>query len=156
MANDINDNEAPNLEELERVQRYISGLRQMADFLNEHPELCPLDSDATYNPHSQYVRSDEAKAKLAHAVRTGGTWNKVSSDIFFKVERSFGPHLLRVMAYRQDVCEKVKTGEREEEAISPLVEKQIAAIRENAPKHKRMVETFEWKCPPSLLDTGEA
>jgi hypothetical protein len=137
----VDINETVQEEQERRAADYAAGLRELADYLEAHPELVPSWGGVA-------VADWVDNAKLAKAARMPG-WNKEKDTISgFKLRRRFGSHALTIYP-EQAVCEKVKTGERTEEVIDP-------EYLENAPKITKVVEEFEWKCPDyiSQIDNG--
>jgi hypothetical protein len=127
----------------QRAADYAAGLRELADYLEAHPELVPSWGGVAV---ADWVDT----AKLAKAARLPG-WTKAKDTYSgLKLTRSFGDHKISLYP-EQAVCEKVKTGERTEEVIDP-------EYLANAPKITKVVEEFEWKCPDyiSQIDSGEA
>jgi hypothetical protein len=108
---------------------YIAGLRQLADFLEAHPDLpAPFGSN-----HNVFVETKEALAVIVRepAVR----WEKHASDSYFHLRVPFaGGHAYAVFTDRGAVCRKVVTGQRTIPA-QPAQE----------------VETYIWECDEPLL-----
>ena len=124
-------------------------LRRLAAFYETHPNL-PVPSwmfDVTVFPSGG--ASGFAKAALEL-----GTAEKSQDDSCVSVTRSFGKLVkLSIKAYRSEVCEKVKVGERPvEEKIVPA---QPATEAKVIPAH--VEDVYEWRCAPSLgeLAAGE-
>lgn len=103
---------------------FLQGLRDIADFLESHPEL-PLPylgtgSERTGTPHvlTDYIIGDEPREQLAQITRAlasmGGTVHKYADDndrySRFLVWRAFGPIALAYQADRSEVCERVVVG----------------------------------------------
>lgn len=102
------------------------GLRDLADFLDTHPEVKLNDPS-----HMVYVGSRETLATIA---RLGG-WRKVYTDDYFNLVRDFdGGVSLSVFTDRGSVCRKVVVGQRTVPATD-----------------ERTVEIVEWVCDEPLL-----
>jgi hypothetical protein len=111
----------------------IRGLRELADFLEQHPAV-PIPM---LDGQNAFVTSRDELAAIARA----GSWEKLWLDQWFVLIRQFsGSVTLHVNAERSTVCRKVVTGT-----------KTLPATPE------REVETYEWVCDePSLLAQADA
>lgn len=123
---------------------YANGLRQVADFLEFHPEIklpqAQLNCYAIFN-------KDEAAAVL-HAF---GNAKKEYDDSIFLLSKDFGAVNLRYVGQRKAVCEKVVVGikfvpERTEPAIEAQPERVV-------PAHEEPV--MEWRCGSILAPEDE-
>lgn len=117
-----------------RRRAYVNGLRQLAAFFEEHPEL-PVPWQTSHLVGAQ------DKATLIAIARTPGIrWKKdwQGTDYFSLTVTFDGGHVYDVYVPRQEVCEKVVTGTR----VVPA-----------QPAHE--VEEFRWECVEPLLATGE-
>lgn len=119
---------------------YVDGLRQLADFIEAHPELPGL----LHCRAGIYLWGDSAKAELAVAAMAMGTAAKRADDFYFGVEKSFGPVVLSVKAGRDNVCERVVTGTKTTEYLVPPEGVEMV-------KKTHTEDIVEWVCPPSLL-----
>lgn len=107
---------------------YITGLRELADFIEAHPEL----PSPWGGGHNAFV---ENKADLANIARAGARWDKgVSGDYFYLRKQFSGGTTYEINVSRDQVCRKVVTGTRIEPA-----------------KPEQEVETYEWVCDEPLL-----
>jgi hypothetical protein len=119
--------------------QYARGLRELADFLDSHPDLpifnCPDVATHIWN------RKD-----FLNAVRAMGGAKKDYAGDYFKLVKTFtGGVTLRIQCERQTVCERVVTGEEE-----------IEVFDLTAPKIKVKREKYEWRCDPlALLEVPE-
>ena len=120
--------------EFDRRAAYVSGLRELADFLEAHPEL-PKPSPCQINA---FVTD---KPALAMVARTPGVrWEKSISGNYFYLRVSFpGGHTYDVNVKRDQVCRKVVIGTRIEPA-----------------QPEREVEEVQWVCDEPLLAEGQA
>lgn len=148
---------------------FTAGLREIADFLDAHPEV-PLPNIGSY-PHedSGYVPTLTAFASLAardgrsqldimraaaRAMGRSGTKGlAIGPDPGFVVYRRFGGIHLVIEADREEVCERVVVGTHQvtEEVPDPDV---VAA----APlvTRTRVVEDVRWECRPLLREAPTA
>jgi hypothetical protein len=110
-------------------QAAIDGLRQLADFIEQHPGV-PLP---VANGNNAFVWSRETLAAIA---RTPGVrWEKGAEGNYFSLSVSFaGGYSYSINIEREQVCRKVVTGTR----ILPA-------------QPEREVEECEWRCEDSLL-----
>lgn len=118
---------------------WVAGARALIDFVESTPEL-PLPTLGV----SIYVWDADPLAPLAALARTLGHVDKDVDELWFKLVRSFGPHRLRVLAYRDLVCQRVVTGTKAVTTQVPPEGVEMLTVTEE-------VETFEWVCPPSIL-----
>ena len=126
---------AEQVRESRRRRDHIAGLRQLADFLELHPDL-PLPYAGAQNA---FVGGKDG---LAAAAREPGVkWAKKVDDYNFTLAVEFsGGYAYEVNADRGAICRKVVTGTR------------IEPAREATPE--RTVETYDWVCDEPLLAGG--
>ncbi len=136
----------------EKQSETIAGLREMADFLEQNPELIDMIGTQTF-----YMFHYTADVKdFARKALMLGNFEKSSDSVFFNVDRYFGPVRLQLTARHELICEKVviDSQEVETEELDPeLVRIALADI----PKVKVVttVERTAWKCPPSLVEAAQ-
>ncbi len=120
-----------------RRKCFLRSLRDLADFLDEHPQV-PIPYKDTMNV---FVN---AREELAAIIRGSGHWEKSYVGNYFSIAKEFGEDLsYEVNVGRDQVCHKVVTGTR----VVPAVEAQ--------PEHEELIE--EWICDePSLLASTAA
>lgn len=114
-----------------RTVTVAESLRQLADFLDAHPEVeiggtsvCLLD----------YVNTREELAAIAKR----GSWRKVYTSDYFELHRDFGNGItLQVYTNRANVCRRVVIGQR----TVPAVPAQPAHIE----------DVVEWVCEDEPL-----
>ncbi len=108
----------------------IQGLRALADFLQQHPqpELCYASPIINV-----FLNAEELPARI----RGVGELEKFAAGNYFWLRRSFGPVKLDFSFEREKICRKVSTGTKVVPAVPAQPEK--------------IVETFEWECPDSIL-----
>ncbi len=105
----------------------IQGLRELADFLEQHPDV-PAPA---YNTLNAQAWSKEALTLAARAA----SWTKDYNDNYFSLRRMFPGYLtFDVYVERNTICRKVVTGTRLEPA-----------------QPEREVETYERVCDEPLL-----
>ena len=130
----------------EKRSAKIQGLRDLADFLEAHPDTKP--------PESLYALEgcDDAEQLAMRARALGGRWDKGASGEWFELRRHFGPYRYELYASRAAVCEAVVVGSEEVEVTEPDPEL-LAAV----PQVTRTVtrDVVEWRCPQLLGGGGE-
>lgn len=142
--------------ERDRVTLFTNGLRRLADFLDDHSELCPADTSSfTCN---RWVMSSKNEI-LATLLRAVGAGEKVFDDNKIGIRRKFGPHTLGVYDWRSSTCEKKVVGTKdvtkvvESRADVPKTARNVKAVTETVTTYvyEDTEEETEWECPPSLL-----
>ncbi len=112
---------------------YIDGLRQIADFLEQHPNV-PEPSSPIINVFVQ------SKNSFQRAIKKSGPWEKRTDGSYVYCRKCFGPHVFNVNLNHSMICERVVTGKRtvpRQEAIEEYEE-----------------EITEWRCPDSFLSAA--
>ena len=123
------------MESTEARDKFITGLRELADFLESHPGApIPLHG-YTFN---LFVETPQQMAEAARAI---GSARKLRLDTWFAITRTFGSITYDVNIAREKVCVAKVVGER-------VVPEQVI------PEHVEM-ET-EWECSESFLASAEA
>ena len=125
---------------------YTDGLRELADWLDAHPEWTPYLPENFYT----WIPDDEAKATMARAARDMGTARKTVNENTgtFKLVKRFGPHAFTILADRAAVCERVVVGTHVETKLERVPVGEVV-YEEREVEH--LVEDVRWICPPSLL-----
>ena len=132
---------------------FTAGLRAVADFLDEHPEV-PLPylgggaAGSRLPAFSIYLVSGDQKTQLAAIARAMGNAVKApkkhhDGSESFQVWREFEGVVLFAQAEREQVCRRVVTGteDREvEEVVTPAVTRKVT----------KPVEVVTWECLPLL------
>ena len=140
------------------AQQMSAGLRNLAEFIEQNPELAAgfrytLQTTAL-NIHLQYDR--DAAPQLAEyakaAARHGAKVSKDVDDQFHNLIFDFGGAKARVIAYRNEVCERVVTGT---DTVTKTVPDPDALAAVPTVEVTETVETYEWVCKP-LLGTEAA
>lgn len=116
---------------MEDTQRdWIQGLREMADWFEQHPDRIP-----TYNNLVVNLFAADRDELVAYARELGKVAKNPVGDYFALVKR-FGPHRIDANLPREEVCRKVVVGTRQ------VPERVIEAHEE---------EIVEWVCDEALL-----
>jgi hypothetical protein len=125
---------------------YISGLRALADLLEQHPELKTPHYGIDVIPHGP-EQSREQLAVWARALP--GKKDKQISEKLASLVGYLRGVKVTVIAYRDEVCERVTTGV---ETVTKKVKdpEALAAVPEVEVTEE--VETYEWICRPMLAD----
>lgn len=137
-----------------RHQVLADRLRAAADWLERHPE---------FNAYSVVARGastrivnysvNDADGLAAKARVVGGRWDKDQDERFFRLRQEVAEGVtVEIVAYREDVCERIVVGQREVEVTGPDPEL-VAAL----PKVTRtkVIEDVEWRCAPLLGREGK-
>lgn len=135
----------------ELAGRQAVGLRALADMIEQNPELAGLASPDSL--HVFYAHNAAELGAIARAaVRSGAKVTKQISNDLHNVLLSWGPVGALVLAWRNDVCERVVLGTK------PVTKKvpdpaQLAAVP--LVEVTEEVEQVEWICRPLLAATDE-
>ncbi len=142
---------------LELAAQQAAGLRQLADMIEQNPELATnFDYTLNYSGISLHLRSNDRATEMANiariARRYGAKTTKDIGDDMYNLVCDFGGVKAKVLAYRNEVCERVVTGTHEvtEEVPDPVA---VAALPKV--KQTRVEEIVEWKCRPLLAADTE-
>ena len=120
------------------IHEWAEGLRELADFAEEHPCLFErADGEAVH----LFARNRE---ELAEKARDLGTAEKHEDTSFYYLVRRFGPHQVTLNIEREKVCTRIQTGVEEILAPDPEAVKQLPLVKTWKP-------TYEWSCPDSIL-----
>ena len=129
------------------IGTYTAGLRDLADWLDAHPEWVPLGACKLFF----YQPPDGNPLEtLSRCARDMGTAVKETNDRSFRLVKSFGPHEFIVFTNREAVCERVVTGTRTEVQRVPVA----PAAEPEYEEREVTVEEVSWVCPPSLLGSA--
>jgi hypothetical protein len=144
------------VQEIKQAKRdaHTDGLRQIADFLDMHPEV-PRPYHLLDGKYYIYLHGDDQRAQLATIARAMGRAEKSVEGERFYVSRPFGGITLIAQADRAQVCERVVVGTREVE-VEEADPAAVAALPKV--KHVKVIEDVEWVCSPALLadDTSDS
>lgn len=106
---------------------YIADLRQIADWLEQHPNV-PLPNTMALN--CLMMRRED----FGPASRGSGPWEKAATESFFVLRHKFQVMSVDLYAYRGKVCERVVVGKK----VIPA-------------QPEREEDIVEWHCPESIL-----
>lgn len=162
---DITLDEQPRPEPDPRAQ-YIRGLREIADWLQRHPEVhLPYLGDTTIGSlraptldiyvHKSYGDEPSAKARLAAIARAMGHATKSADDDDhrFRISRMFGGIRVRASAPREEVCERIVVASHQvtEQVPDPEAVAALPLVSQT-----RVVEEVVWRCTALLDDDDDA
>jgi hypothetical protein len=144
----------------ELAAQQAAGLRQLADIIQANPHLAgdmrhTLRNSLLAMPLHNTEVTDE-RARLTEWVRltktAGAAITKDASSDRFEVTINFGAVAVRVIAHRDQVCERVVTGIREvtEEVPDPEALAAVPTVTQT-----RVVEDVDWVCRPLLAADTE-
>ncbi len=135
---------------------YTAGLRELADLLDANPHLAlPLDGSIEGLAISVHVTGaeDQRSEMAAWSRALPGTKTKQVNSNYFYLRKTFGGGLyFKVVASRDEVCERVVVGTHEvtEEVVDPAYLAEAPTIVVT-----KTVEDVEWRCN-SILDDAAA
>lgn len=131
----------PIMSELEdEAKEAAAGLRELADFIETHPEFAPGVTGTRF-----YDFEDDADEWRARVKTLGGRREKAANTSFFGVTRKFGPVEVYLYTGRDQVCEAKVVGQETVEVPDP-----------EAPKITVTRDVIEWECPPSISDSRDS
>lgn len=137
----------------------VAGLRDLADFIERNPDLAEgFRYDLTssgINAHLNHLDDKVAgQAQFAKAAaRYGAKVTKDVNDTFHNVTLTFaGGVKVDVLAYRNEVCERVVTST---ETVTKTVPDPEALAAVPTVEVTEQVEHFEWVCKPVLAAAVE-
>ena len=124
---------------------YTAGLRELADWLDAHPEWTPLSGEYLYS-----WQHNADLSTMARAVRDMGTAEKEVNESTgtFKLVKRFGPHAFTIFADRAAVCERVVKGHRVVKRVEKVPVGEVVYTEHEV---EEVIEEVEWVCPPSIL-----
>jgi hypothetical protein len=120
-----------------RAEAWVAGLRELADFAEQHPELFDLYGE-TVNIFASTAE------EMARKTRMIGTATKSSTNEWYVVSRMFGPHKLDLNISRRTFCERILVGTK-------IVVKPDPEALEKVPTIEVEEDVFEWLCPEAIL-----
>lgn len=137
---------------------YTAGLRQLADILDNHPEV-PLPYEGPSPDFGRFsfhfLSAENPRAEMAAARRALGVplEKKVrSDDTYFDLKGNLSGLYFTMTAFRKDVCERVVLATREVEVTEP----DPAAVAALPKVTKKVtIEDVEWRCTPILASDDE-
>lgn len=131
----------------------IAGLRQLADFLEQHPEAESLDDLRIFD----YCLTRDALVRKARVL--GGRWEKKPGEHYFELHRQIGPVDYQLYTLRGQACEARVVGTvpvTEERFVDPgraaVLQAELDALTERVVVGER--DVVEWDCAPVLKDVA--
>lgn len=120
---------------------YAAGLRELADWVEAHPDIAPTEQEAIHVYH-RHTR-EEAIAVLS-ALKP---CKKEYKDTIFQLRRDFGPIILTYVFMRDSVCRKKVIGTKhvEEQYIPPTTYPGTLIKAHDE-------DIVEWDCGEALLE----
>jgi hypothetical protein len=121
-------------------KEFVEGLRELARIF----ETTELQLPRWAQDITVFLYSNNVKQEMARSAHFIGRADKDYSDEVFQLTKKLGNLLtLRIMANREEVCERVVVGKKfEPEHVIPAKEEQFVPARE--------IEVVEWRCTPLL------
>lgn len=131
-------------------REWIDSAREMLDFLEARPTLIPRWGGLIVYPETSGAQELGLKARAL------GSSEKYASDSLIGAFRSFGCHVVKVMDYRENVCERVQVGTKTEEVTvnEPPEDAEVIDVRQTF-VIRREVPVYKTRCPDSLLALAE-
>jgi hypothetical protein len=131
--------------ELKNRAEFISGIRSLADWMEQHPSMPTPSSMGVANI---YAGSRARLLELRHAC---GLKDKATfHDEYVGFRKTFSENVrLEVFCTKDKTCKRVQVGEK----VIPATPEMLVPG-----KPERVEPVYEWKCPESILmddDTGE-
>ncbi len=133
---------------------YIKGLRLLAGVLAEHPEVpLPYEGNASAMTF-HFLGGVDPKADMAACARALPTsFAKNANGQYFDLEGKLAGLKVHLVAFRNQVCERVVVGTHEE----TVEEKDPEALAKVPVVTKTVtVEDVEWRCSPLLAAEKKA
>lgn len=130
---------------------YVAGLRALADLLEQHPDLpLPYEDKFSWNvwPHE----TADVKAEISRIRRLlPGRFDKRAPDseyaaVYFTLTGHLRGLTLEIATYRDQVCERVVTGQREVTTEVPTATETVTVTE----------DIVEWRCHPLLAEDRES
>lgn len=118
-----------------RRSAFVQGLRDMADFLEQHPNVDHPKNDTM----NVFVSTREDIVRNAR----GSSWEKIYNDTWFYLRKEFGEDLIfEINCARATICRQVEIGEK-------IVPAQPA-------QPERVEKVYEWICDDASLLTPQS
>lgn len=130
---------------------FVQNLRNAADFFEAHPELgVPTTALDFVFAGDVNGKSCDTKEGLAEFVRlVGGRIEKKEDDTFYRLISQQNGFIVRAIAWRQNVCERVQIATKLEPA-------HVIPAQEETEVPEREVPVYEWRCPSLLAPEEES
>lgn len=140
----------------ERHAAYVSGLRKLADFMEQHPEFGLPYHGADEHATIRWIKtweSDQRGLAAAWHRATPGRTQKAATDSYMSLVATFDGVHAELMVRRDEVCERVVIGTEEVEITEPDPEA-VKALPQVTRTEKR--EIVEWQCGSILAGADDA
>lgn len=135
--------------------RQADGLRALADMIEQNPEVAEFASLSGLYAFHVSSAADHA-TMIRAALKAGAKVDKDISEELYNVTLTFGPVSAMVLAYREQVCERVQVGTEtvtRAERDPKAVEAALAEIPETEVTEE--VPVYEWQCKPLLASESD-
>lgn len=136
----------------ERRETYITGLRVLADLLEQHDDLpLPYDGSLTSIDWIETAHTAERQREIAQSFARiiPGTIRKEARDGYFDLDGSIAGLKVSLIVLRDAVCTRVVTDTREVTREIPDPEALAAVPTVTVTETQEVVE---WVCEPLLAD----
>lgn len=87
---------------------YIAGLRQLADYLENNPDIPTPSSTTVTACATDYLNEEGTKHNMQAVAKCPGPWSKEFDDSFLTLTRKFAGIELQVFCNRNHVCKMVE------------------------------------------------
>lgn len=143
--------------ELTLAEQQAAGLRALADVIEANPDLATRFTRDTIHM-TIHTRGEDEAAELAEWARLakahGASVSKDIGELMYNVVATFaGSVKVAMLAYRDQVCERVVTGT---ETVTEEVPDPEALAAVPTVTVTREVEQVEWVCRPLLANDAPA
>ncbi|GGM84873.1 hypothetical protein GCM10012275_64520 [Longimycelium tulufanense] len=143
---------------LDLAARQAASLRSLADMIEANPELAEnfsgYKNTIAITVHTDLFDRVGSLARFARACKAAGaTVAKEIDDKWHNVVATFANSVeVTMLAYREEVCERVVVGTREvvEEVPDPEAMAAVPTV-----KRKRTEEIVRWECRPLLAQDSD-
>lgn len=140
------------------AQRMVQGLLDLAAFIERNPDLAGgFETSLITSGVHAHLRSEDRAAQLGRyaqaAARHGAKVTKDIDDTWHNLVLRFaGDVRVAVLAYREEVCERVVTGT---ETVTKTMPDPAALAAVPTVEVTETVDTYQWVCTPLLgTDAG--
>lgn len=121
-------------------EEFIAGLRDLADWLEERPELPgPVGGERVL------VFTQDAETFREYLGHMGAVEKNYSGDDYARAIKRFGPINYEVFTDREKVCRRVQVGTRTVAQEVPVEDVETKTVEVEEP-------VYEWDCSPFLAD----
>ncbi|WP_020580151.1 hypothetical protein [Actinopolymorpha alba] len=135
-------------------EAYISGLRKLADLLEQHDEVpVPYQGSSASPMTFHFLRSSvDNRAAMAAAVRAfPGRLDKDARSNYFDLSGQLDGLHVTFTAFRNEVCERVVVGT---ETVTRVIKDAEALAKVPEVQVTEEVEIVEWRCGSLLADAA--